>query len=382
MAGTRRFSQLWKKLTRSNSGKDIGLVPSRFFAVFLEHGVEASQIPRLIPSLRLADLSSPAKLLSALTPEIIDQVAHLFGIRSQWLEGVGEQIYDHRGTYKAPAVLLKHISKLVYPSGEEKRDFPLRALCTAKCLDRTLRKSQRIALVLLEPIGEIGEEIIYRYYLYCDGFDWNYAPGRLELKAIARVVFRKLHSPTPLFEITEEEMDAVLEGRVVPRRLMHGSVITNPSLEDYALSNLESGVAKETEELPEVIQVIETHALESFSFNICDEDGTQEGTDAVSATAQGQDPSSPKMRTHQSHDWEAIRSAAQTLWAQDGQLSIAEVIRRIKLVSAIKASVFTESAIRKHIVDLAPSDIRGKSGRKPKKPSSVMTTLIQHQLEK
>ena len=63
--------------------------------------------------------------------------------------------------------------------------------------------------------------------------------------------------------------------------------------------------------------------------------------------------------------WKPARVAAQTIWDQEKSLTISDVVRRIKLNTALKASALTESAIRKHIADLSP--IPGKAGRKPSK---------------
>ena len=49
-------------------------------------------------------------------------------------------------------------------------------------------------------------------------------------------------------------MDELLEGRYIPSFLRHVCLISNPSLEDYALTQSESGVAKETDELYEATE--------------------------------------------------------------------------------------------------------------------------------
>lgn len=63
--------------------------------------------------------------------------------------------------------------------------------------------------------------------------------------------------------------------------------------------------------------------------------------------------------------WKPARVAAQTIWSQDKMLTITAVVKHIKNMPELKASSFTESAIRKHIADLSP--VPGKPGRKPSK---------------
>jgi hypothetical protein len=377
------FHHIWNRLTGKIKASNVHIVGDRFKLAFLAHGVEVAQIPRLITAISLDDLSTPERLLAVLSPEIIDQTAKLFGIRSQWLEGVDDQIYEYLCCNKEPKELLNHVTKLPYPPGE-KRHFPLRVLTTAKHLSNRSDSHQILTPILVEPIAELGDELIYRYHVYRDWFDWNHYPCRLELKAIARTLYVHLGTPVPLFLITAAEMDEVLEGRMIPKRLLRGALITNPSLEDYALSSKESGIARETEELPDVLQYIQDRNLQGFSFDVIDDEMSEYMENEVTDVAVPQENSTPIRNRRPNHAelWEPIRNAAQTLWAQDNKLPIAGVIRMLKGMPTFKASAFTESAIRKNIVDLAPDGVRGKPGRKPKQSSSLMSTLIKHQIDK
>ncbi len=321
--------------------------------------------------------------LAVLTPEIIDQTGQLFGIRSQWLEGVDDQIYEYLNTCKEPQELLSHIARLRHHPGERWR-FPLRVLTTTKHLSRNTEGHQILTPILVEPIAELGDEVIYRYHVYRDGYDWNHEPCRLELKAVARILFYHLGTPIPLFQITEAEMDEVLEGRMIPRGLLRGALVTTPSLEDYALSSEESGVAREIEELPDVLQYIAEHNLQDFSFDVVDIEGFEPRDDEAADVLKARNESVPnkKQRSSSSASWEPVRNVAQALWAQDDTLSIAGAVSKIKQMRNLKASAFTESAIRKRIADLAPEGIRNKPGRKPKQSSSLISALVQQQLDK
>lgn len=63
--------------------------------------------------------------------------------------------------------------------------------------------------------------------------------------------------------------------------------------------------------------------------------------------------------------WNPAITAAQTIWSEKKSLPIAEVVRMIKTMNHLKASAFTESAIRKRIATFSPTP--GKAGRKPSK---------------
>lgn len=361
---------------------DVSIVAKRIVEAFNIHGVETAQIPRVFPSLTLDKLATPGKLISAVTPEIIDSVAQLFGIRSQWLEGVDDEIYEYLATYKAPGELLKRLSELRYPPGE-RMSFPLRVLTTHKHLDRTADEYQVLVPVIVEPIAELGDETIYRYHVYRDGFDWNHTTSRIELKAIARIIFTRLHTPVPLFVVSPQDMESVLEGKTVPRELFVGALITDPSLEDYAIPAKGSSVAKETDEFPEVAACIERHGLADFQFSIESDNG--DATEASEELATDEvEVSSQKEKPHSARDdhWSPILCTARAIWGQEPTLSIAVVARRLRGMTDLKAGRFTEGAIHKRIAPIAPAGVRGKPGRKPKQSASMLATLIQQQIDK
>lgn len=362
--------QLLHTLMGRQPASSADTVAARFLQVFREHGVEASQIPRLLPQIKLDDLQSSSKLLAALTPEILDKAAQFFGVRVQWLEGVDEEIYDYLATYKQPTLLLERLTSIC-TNLTERPSFPLRVLVTRRNLNWRDGNVQQLAPVLVERIAIFGEEEICRYHIFRDGFDWSHTPARTELKAITRVIYDALHMPAPLFVISSKQMDNILEGRLIPRRFLSGCQLTNPSLEDYVLSREESSVAKESEELPTVLSYIEQHGLQGFSFAPKPAaTPSVEPSESPTATAPTETPNPPKKpgkRQALAVAWGQARIYAKARWAEDRTISIEDMVRRIKSNKALMTSEYSESAIRKHIADLAPPGVRGKSGRKPKK---------------
>lgn len=243
----------------------LNIVYQRFVEIFHWHGVETSQIPRFLSDLKLSDLESSERLLSVLSPQILDHVAALFGVRLRWLEGVDDQIYDYLGSRKQPKVILDRINAVL--TDETSRwEQPIRILTTRKKLDYRSSDVQDLAPVIVEKIAELGDEPIYRYHVFRDGFPWDHAPARIELKALARTVYKKLGITVPLYEISGKEMHELLEGRLIPGFLRDACHISSPSLEDYALATTESGAAKETEELEDVLRYINEQNLNAFRF--------------------------------------------------------------------------------------------------------------------
>ncbi|MEO7344811.1 MAG: hypothetical protein ABIU85_08235, partial [Methylotenera sp.] len=198
--------KLWQFIAGSQNTGSVDLIARRFLQVFLDHGIEASQIPRLLPQIKLDNLQHLEKLLAVLTPAILDQTADLFGIRSPWLEGVDDEIYESRHCYKEPTLLLNHLATLKIDT-HHPFSFPLRILTTTKNLDYHNTSDQLLAPVIVEPIMELGDKWIYRYHIYRDGFNWNYEPTRIQLKVIARIVYKHFNTSVPMFVISMKEME-------------------------------------------------------------------------------------------------------------------------------------------------------------------------------
>lgn len=360
-----------RTLLGQSSSKTVALVAERFLQVFREHGIEAAQIPRLLPQVRLEDLQSSERLLAIITPDLLDQVAKLFGIRVQWLEGRDDRIYDYLAVYKEPHILLDHLRSLWQQSSwANEVGCPLRILATTARLDYRDDHCHELAPILVEPIATLGDETIYRYHVYQDGFSWDHSPARIELKAIALTAYRSLQKPIPIYPISQQDMDALLEGRRIPRSLLGSRLNTNPSMEDYVLTSDESAVAKETDELPALREYIARVGLDAYDLRapVSDEPLPQPTAEpllnnlqpSVTSTTAGK-------RQAQRHIWQGIEAAAIALWAQDQALTITQIVRQLQMIPEIKAFALQPDTIRKRIARFAPEGIRGKSGRKPKK---------------
>lgn len=369
-----RFSDISKtlrKLVGHQPDNPVSLVAERFLQVFREHGIEATQIPRLLPEIKLEYLQSPETLLPELNHDLLDKVAKLFGIRVQWLEGCDERIYDYLATYKEPQLLLDHLRSLWHqPAWANEVGTPLRILSTTKHLDYREDYSYELAPILVEPVAKLGEETIYRYHVYQDGFSWDHSSARIELKAIALTAYKALHKPIPIYPISERDMEAVLEGRRIPFSLLGRCLNTDPSLEDYILDKSESVVAKETDELPDVLGYMAKVGLDAYDFqSIQQEVVATMALEPVPKKTQSQPLTSPKPGKQAARDeiWKKIEAAAITLWAQDKTLAIAEVVRRLMVIPELKAFALQPNTIHKRIAKFAPLGIKGKSGRKPQK---------------
>jgi hypothetical protein len=78
-----------------------------------------------------------------------------------------------------------------------------------------------------------------------------------------------LKCPVPLYRVDAGILARLRAGKAVPHSYMIGSPLTDPSLEDFALTAEESGQAKECEELPAVFQYVrETKLDEAAAWTV------------------------------------------------------------------------------------------------------------------
>lgn len=251
----RALYRRWKK-SRGEGPSDndeVVSVARRFLEMFLAHGVSPASIPRMLPALRYSDLLDEESLLSALTPETLDRAASLFGVRMAWLSGTDDAIYELDYSYRSPGRLQEKLSQL-------KRDtysLPLRAISTSTHLDPQASHVQRLELVAVEPVATIDESTIYRFHPFADGWDWRYEECRIQLKAMVRA----LGHPVPLYNVAEADMELAYRGGIFYRSTLRGALITEPSLEDYAMTASENVQAKEVDEMHRVRMYMREHGL-------------------------------------------------------------------------------------------------------------------------
>lgn len=165
---SRTVNRLWQGFAGEPKTKPVNVVAKRFIQVFADHGVQPAQIPRLIPHVKLDDLDSEKALLAVLTPEVLDQTAHLFGIRTAWLEGVDDDIYERKSCYKRPDVFFKNLALLKH----DKNDFDyfyVQTLTATKQLNMNDPSQQLLVVIVVEKIAELGEQRVERYHVYNDG---------------------------------------------------------------------------------------------------------------------------------------------------------------------------------------------------------------------
>lgn len=252
---------LKSKFSSKEPSQHLTVVAERFIQLFRDHGIEKSQIPRVFSKVSLQDLSSTSALIEKLSPTLIDEVAKLFNVRSEWLEGVDEVIYPYFSCCKQSHKLFKLMDDIEVLAD----DSPFRVLTTVKNLDYLSSHNQPILLVVLKKIAELNDEDIYRYHLATE-WDWSHESSRIQIKAIATVFYQKYHVPIPIFQVEQKAFNKIATRLVVPTQALDQCLSTDPSLEDYILDKNQNGKAKETNELPMVKAYIEQNKLDEFAI--------------------------------------------------------------------------------------------------------------------
>lgn len=312
------FKDLLKQFDAENPPDLVNLIPQRFRRLFRDHSVAESQIPRIFSEITFDDLKSDASLIKKLTPALIDQVAAFFGVRSEWIEAVDDCIYPHRTCYKDPELFFKLFNAIKIDSF----DFPLRLIISVEQLDYKSDQYQPVILVLVEKISQIGDDVIYRYHLD-DAWDWAHAPCRIQLKAIAKVVYQHLHMPITIHKVSNTAFEAIANKLQIPEPYMRGGLCSNPSLEDYVMEHKNSAVAKEVDELDQVMSYIDKFGLEALLIN------KSEKSTSLTNETQDSDSSLQQKASRARHEpISQLKRECVTFWLKNKKLSNNETARR------------------------------------------------------
>jgi hypothetical protein len=307
---------------------------------------------------------------------VIDTTAQIFGIRSEWLEGLDDLLYQVN--WGEPRTVLSHLTDAISARGKAQNWFPLRVLTTSMKLERAGRHRQWLLPVIVETVDELGDTRVHRCHVFGNVYDWTLEVARLELKAITWMAWHQLNTPIPLFQVTPKELEQVFMGQAVPSVLWRSGLISEPSLEDFVLPQAQTCQAKETDELAKLESYLGASGLKELRLEApslpnrtatAEADATRETEDATPASPENstqRTPTAPGKREAKQADWAALRAVAQSIWGDHASMAYADMIRRLKSMDHLRAAAMGESAIQRQLQRIAPPGVRGKPGRKPK----------------
>jgi hypothetical protein len=239
----------------------VSAVAYRFLYLFQEHGVPVTQIPRLLPNLALDKLKTAESLLPHLTGDVLDQAASLFRVRREWIEGATPSVYDSFTCYKQPEKFFEALADT--DTGDV--FYPIRALFSTKTLDMNDGREQPITILFLEKVADLADEQVLRYRICCDQWDWGYWKCRIQLKAMARLVDKELRQPIPLYRTDKKTLEEIREGNRIPSASILRRPVNEVSLDDFACAPEEHAHAKDSAELPSVLDYIKNTGLETVA---------------------------------------------------------------------------------------------------------------------
>lgn len=358
------------------------LVARRLLEVAVAHGLQPQGIPRLFPAIGYAHVDDPHQLIHAITPAVIDSAAALFGVRREFLEGLDDMAYFPFGSGRVPAresmSLVVDAVALAVSAWSELPPLargPLAVLTDGATPDRLSGRVQRLVPITIEPSGTELDGPVYRCQVFGGYMDWRNDDQRLGLKAVAWLVWHRLRKIVPIYRVSESELDDIMSGMAVPSVVFQRSILTNPSLEDYVMTPTSSGVAKETEELPEILAFLESSGLAAhwdaaFAPKPPETDAAAGSADTDPEPNETPPPAKPRGGKREASDEvkNDLRAAACGIWAAQPTATIIAVVRQLKSIPNLKGSALSESAIHKAISSVAPAGA-SKPGRRPKKSS-------------
>lgn len=327
------------------------LVAQRFRQLFTDHGLEETQIPRVFPKIALDDLTSNEKLIQKLTPELINEAAQLFNVRSRWLDGIDCSIYDHISCYKQPEVFFQILNKIKFSHG----DFPFRIITHAKPFDLNNQSQQLFSILFVEKVAALEDQAIHRYYLDT-GWDWSYEHSRIQIKALALLYYQKFQTPITIYQVPYDIYVQIESHELIPHPYLIGSLTSDPSLEDYILDHSQSLVSKEDEELPRVSAYIEDHHLTEF---LIDHSGVQNSKEDAAVNHQAETLQQKASRARH-EPINQLKRECVLYWIANQKYSNKEAARRFyQSLSDDKRRLFSESNYEKTL-SMAISEFKRK----------------------
>ena len=239
----------------------VATLPGRVLQVFDAHGVQRTQIPRVLgkeSGLRIEDLLSEKTLLPKLDTVLLNKIADMFGVRLEWLENGESPIYPYLGFYK-------NLPEFAAWARELRKKWPDVGYFVLKPKDLDpLDKSADgdVVVVFRACIANLGDKSIYRYFPFTEDYPWNHTPARLHLKGMCLICWGL--NIYPFCRSTSTEViQRMLGGAEFPELLLAKTFGRQWHLDDYILTSQESVAAKDEPEAREVRKLIERQCIET-----------------------------------------------------------------------------------------------------------------------
>lgn len=242
-------------------------VVERFVYLFKAHGIERTQIPRLLSEdsgVTVADVSTDERLLHVLDEKTLNAVCDKFGVRRAWVDGADKRVYDLLYHYKNLPEYVSFIKTLTEKHPEE--FCILYAYKQSKTSTDLFKSCPDISLVFAEPIAEIDQQTIYRYYPLFGPLQWSEIPTRYNLYAFFTLAFSTRGLVLKGHDVPYRFVSELAEGKIIPESIKTEG-IWHP--DDYAFSSIRHDMPMDSREIDRFWHYVETNGwLELFDKSI------------------------------------------------------------------------------------------------------------------
>ncbi|GAB3465136.1 hypothetical protein [Azotobacter salinestris] len=164
-----------------NRANPVRLQAARVLQAFEAHGIERTQINRLLPAdlqPTQFELSNADELKRVIRPSHINWMADFFALNPDWLDGISEQAHTLIDSYKNPGKL--HAWFREHASQADQRLRYKLHLLTSDSAVITADSSGYFAVVL-EEFLDVDDDYLSRYYHLTLGSHFGHPPGVLHL---------------------------------------------------------------------------------------------------------------------------------------------------------------------------------------------------------
>jgi len=227
--------------------KELNDLVERFKSIFINHGIEISQIHKFLGpeyGIDLQDLANNQLLLNRLTEKVLSEICELFGVSREWLDGEKVPIYEDHDFYKR----LNKFTDFLLDVCKCHSEVKIYALKPKKKKLSQLKYGDPIAIIIRGSIGEIGDRTIYRDYLTTDTWFWSEQRTRLELKALALIAWQFNRRIVKGIDVDRKTISNVLNLKTFVGPLLNNYPHQTFRLDYYIFTEDESGAADDPKE--------------------------------------------------------------------------------------------------------------------------------------
>lgn len=252
---------------RKSERNHASAVVARFLYLFKAHGIERTQIPRFLGDklgISVADVSTDERLLHVLNEKILNAACDRFGVRRAWVDDADKRVYDLLYHYKDLPEYVSFIKTLIEKHPEE--FCILYAYKPSKTSTDLFKSCPDISLVFAEPIAEIDQQTIYRYYPLFGPLQWSEIPTRYNLYAFFTLAFSTRGLVLKGHDVPYRFISELAEGKIIPESIKTEG-IWHP--DDYAFSSIRHDMPMDSREIDGFWHYVETNGwLELFDKSI------------------------------------------------------------------------------------------------------------------